>query len=132
MGRRCAGFTLIELLVVVVIIGILAAIAVPKFASTRERAYYAAMRSDLKNLSSQQEIYLDNAFEYAPTLTDIGFVQSGGVTVTINESTGTGWAATSAHSAIPGQQCGVYYGSAAAAGGSPATRPSTVSCTGGN
>ena len=130
MKSKTAGFTLIELLIVVVIIGILAAIAVPKFASTRARAYYAAMRSDLKNLSSQQEIYLDNFFGYASQLVDIGFVQSGGVTVTINSFSGTGWAAISEHAAIPGQQCGVYYGSGPAAGGSPATRANTVMCTG--
>ncbi len=52
--RDTKGFTLIELLIVVVIIGILAAIAIPRFSATRERAYFAAMKSDLKNLASQQ------------------------------------------------------------------------------
>ncbi len=44
MNRK--GFTLIELLIVVVIIGILAAIAIPKFANTKEKAYLASMKSD--------------------------------------------------------------------------------------
>ncbi len=49
-ARQQNGFTLIELLVVVVIIGVLAAIAIPKFANTKEKAHMAAMKSDLRNL----------------------------------------------------------------------------------
>jgi type II secretion system protein G len=57
-----SGFTLIELLIVVVIIGILASIAVPKFANTKGKARLAAIKSDLKNLATAQEAYLfDNA-----------------------------------------------------------------------
>ena len=62
------GFTLIELLIVVVVIGILATIAIPKFSAMRQKSYIASVTSDLKNLASQQEIYLSNQLreELAP------------------------------------------------------------------
>jgi type IV pilus assembly protein PilA len=62
--RDRKGFTLIELLIVVVIIGILAAIAIPKFSKTRERAYVSAMKSDLRNLANQQELYFGQWYTY--------------------------------------------------------------------
>src|SRR5687767_16039234 len=57
MARNKKGFTLIELLIVVVIIGILAAIAIPKFANTKEKAYVASMKADLRNLATYEESY---------------------------------------------------------------------------
>src|SRR5438132_4463054 len=59
MNRK--GFTLIELLIVVVIIGILAAIAIPKFANTKEKAYLASMKSDLRNVVTAEEAYFSQA-----------------------------------------------------------------------
>lgn len=56
------GFTLIELLIVVVIIGILAAIAIPKFAATKDKAKLASVQTDLRNIITAQEAYFaDNA-----------------------------------------------------------------------
>src|SRR5436305_8931785 len=66
------GFTLIELLIVVVIIGILAAIAIPKFSSTKEKAYVAAMKSDLKNLVNTEEGFYADSGYYAPAASLIG------------------------------------------------------------
>ena len=54
------GFTLIELLIVVVIIGILAAIAIPKFATTKDKAKLASVKTDLRNLMTAQEAYFSD------------------------------------------------------------------------
>jgi len=108
------SFTLIELLIVVVIIGILASIAIPKFSSTREKAYFAAMKSDLKNLASQQEIYCSDTYEYTNVVVSLGHVSSSGVNSTIIGGT-DGWSATATHAALAATDgCAIYYGNAAA------------------
>ena len=106
--RNSKGFTLIELLIVVVIIGILAAIAIPKFANTKEKAYIASMKSDLRNLVTAEESYFADNVTYSTNL-GTNFSSSAGVTVTITAATGTGWTATAAHSATP-KTCGLYVG----------------------
>src|SRR5438094_8617013 len=67
MNRK--GFTLIELLIVVVIIGILAAIAIPKFANTKAKAYVASMKSDLRNVVTAQEGFFADSVRYADGVT---------------------------------------------------------------
>jgi len=58
------GFTLIELLIVVAIIGILAAIAIPQFASYRAKAFDAASQSDLRTIRTTLEGWYADDFEY--------------------------------------------------------------------
>jgi type IV pilus assembly protein PilA len=106
MFRNKKGFTLIELLIVVVIIGILAAIAIPKFANTKDKAYVAAMKSDLRNLATYEEQYAaDNNGLYFPGVITMatpiqGFTPSQNVTVTAVLVVGppAGWTATAIHS----------------------------------
>ncbi len=131
--RDNKGFTLIELLIVVVIIGILAAIAIPKFSATREKAYFAAMKSDLKNLASQQEIYYSDLYAYSTVAANLGFVSSDGVTVDIPAATADGWSATAVHAAMAGANdgCTIYYGTATAVdiGTTVATAAGAMACT---
>ena len=128
--RNRQGFTLIELLVVVVIIGLLAAIAIPKFANTKEKATVASMKSDLRNLASAQEAFwVENRTYYAGAIPNAGFQfqPTAGVTVTIVNSGDAGWSARATALPLTTQECVIFYGVTAPI--PPATADAAVACT---
>ena len=107
MMKMRKGFTLIELLIVVVIIGILAAIAIPKFANTKSKAYRTAMISDLRNMVTAEEAFFSDSSYYSTSITAINFSQSTGVG-TPAITTGAGfWSATITHTQLTGHTCGI-------------------------
>ena len=92
--EREGGFTLIELLVVMIIIGILAAIAIPVFLNQRKSGYDAGAKSDVRNAATAEETYFtDNQAYTSSTAALPGWKKSThttGVTITLSASVSGG------------------------------------------
>ena len=110
--RARNGFTLIELLMVVVIIGLLAAIAIPKFTNTKEKAHVAAMKTDLRHLATAEEAFFYDSAKYSLSFPQMnGYAPTTGVAITVNEATSKGWSATAISVNTP-RRCYVFSGTA--------------------
>jgi type IV pilus assembly protein PilA len=112
MKEKDEGFTLIELLVVIIIIGILAAIAIPVFLNQRKKGWDAQAKSDARNLASLEETYFTDAEVYllgnaaalsAAAPTGLDYKKSTNVsTVDVTGYDATGTKTTTAASAVGG------------------------------
>ena len=110
MRRNRRGFTLIELLIVVVIIGILAAFAIPKFQSTKGKANAATLKSDLRNLATAEEAYFYDHQVYSTSLASMNVSLSTGVTITWGTVSGVGWSAKITHPLAYPIECAMFVG----------------------
>jgi prepilin-type N-terminal cleavage/methylation domain-containing protein len=101
MRANRKGFTLIELLVVLVVLGILAGIAIAKFANTKEAAYVASMKADLRNLAIYEQNYLieSQGSYFSGNGAAQGFVPTVGVTIAATADPGPppSWHAVASH-----------------------------------
>ena len=116
MGRYAEGFALVELLIVMVIIGLLTSIAMPKFSATKDKAYIAAMRSDLKNFVVAEEAYFADHGVYGTSTNVVAaglFGSTRNVKVVSSDGNGRGFSAEATHenlSTATSKTCGVYVG----------------------
>ena len=107
-----AGFTLVEILAVLVIIGVLAAILVPKFGTTKSKANFAAVKADLKNLATMEEAFFYDYQRYTTDLDSLKAQASQGVVMVVREATPTGWSADAYHPDTWPHKCSIYFGNA--------------------
>lgn len=115
-------------MVIVVIIALLAVIALPRFARTRDKAYRSQMQTALKTLVSTQEAYFDEYLAYADDIINLNYNETPMVTLEIVQTGGNGWSARATHQ-MTTAECGVYIGPVAPVAGVPDNGEGVVSCS---
>ena len=88
-------------------IGIIAAIAIPKFANTKQKAYVAAMKTDLRNLATAEEAFRMDSGRYTSNVASLNFRPMPGVSAPSITADKDRWIATLTHSQLPGKICGI-------------------------
>lgn len=123
LREREEGFTLIELLVVIIIIGILAAIAIPTFLNQRTRGYNAAAQSALKNAAIAQESYFtgNNTYGTEAQIVTEGFNQTASVDLVVISASTTDYCMSAVHA----NGGSTWYLDSGTGGGAP----TTTACT---
>ena len=126
MRRHRPGFTLVELMIVCVVLGVLAALAVPSLRNTRGKAAAASMKSDLRNIAAAEEAYYSQNHVYTTDLSLLFFDPSPGVTVTFGTTNSLGWTARTDHPNANPLTCAMFAGSVTPM--TPATAEGTIAC----
>ena len=101
------GFTLIELLIVVVIIGILAAIAIPKFSSVKQKGYKTQAIAELQSMKTAEETFFTDSNRYGALSELTGFSHTSAVGMPVVVPSTSYWSATLTHPQIPGMTCAI-------------------------
>lgn len=110
MTRR-KGFTFAELLVAMVLLGLLAGMAVPRYRLYKERAYVAAMRTDLGNLRIAQESFWAENMRYSTDTTELEFRKTTDVELKLSSlDILSGYRATASHANYPDVKCSTATG----------------------
>jgi Tfp pilus assembly protein PilE len=113
-------------MVVVVILGVLVAIAIPKFSNTKGKAIDASMISDLRNLASAEEGFYYSNSMYSASVPSLNYLSSPGVSIAIPEATAGGWSAVASSPAAGAITCAVFFGTATPV--APATVEGQIAC----
>jgi len=127
MVARRRGFTFAEVLMVMLVIGILVALAIPRFTNTRGKTHLATLQSDLRNLALAQEAHYFTQGVYSATLDSLAARPSEGVTLAIVTADSNGWAATASHPMSSKRTCAVFHG-VPASRPAPAVKEGEIAC----
>lgn len=130
-AKRRPGFTLLELLVVTVLLGILAAIALPIYRGFRERAATSTLQTELRTLRNAQELYFVENDGYTDDLDRLDYSPGDDVEVELRSASGedVGWAGRLQHRDVD-VRCAVFQGSIPAY--DPSVAEGAIACDGGS